>query len=107
MVKWLGTDPEEYPTAPRRILNWAAYIHLHYCDFFCYASSDTVKLEDTDFHWAVPFIEQWGTYGVEAVGCLLYGGPECLPIKPSQTPGFMEARAALLALSPKITSEQD
>ena len=103
MIKWLGQDPEQYPKAPRMMLNWAAYIHLHYSDFFCYSSSDTIKLEDTDFHWAVPFIDQWGSSGIEAVGCLLWGG---LPIEPCRTPEFFKAYNALMALAPTVTSEQ-
>lgn len=107
MVKWLGQDPEEYPTAPRRMLNWAGSINLHFSDFFAYSSSDSVVLDSEDFHWAVPFIEKWGYHGVEAVGCLLAGGPDFLPIEPHRRPAFMEARAALLALNPTVRSEQE
>jgi len=107
MVKWLDNSPEKYPTAPLAMLLWAGSINLHFNDFFAYADSCSVKLEDTDFHWAVPFIEQWNVHGMEAIGCLLLGGPDCLPIEPQRSKGFIEARAALLALNPIVTSEQD
>ncbi|MGI4873263.1 MAG: hypothetical protein ACRYFX_19040 [Janthinobacterium lividum] len=107
MVTWLKNEPEKYPTAPLAMLCWASSINLHFTDFFGYADSCSVKLEDEDFHWAVPFIEKWGPVGMEAVGCLLLGGPDFLPIEPHRNANFMAARAALQELNPTVVSKQD
>jgi hypothetical protein len=83
------------------MLNSSMAIVLNASDFFNYACADAVTLDQWDFEWAFPFIKEWGDEGVNAVMAYVRGAE---PIKPWQTPRYLEAYAALVALAPEVNS---
>lgn len=83
------------------ILDGCLGIFFNASDFFAYACADAVMLDQSDFHWAFLFIKEWGTEGEQAVMAYLR---KMEPIKPWQTPRYLEAYAALVALNPETDS---
>lgn len=79
-------------------------ICLNANDFFSYASADSVDLEDSDYHWAVPFVEKYGTDGINAI--MSYIRKQC-PIIERQTQAFHKAYAEIVGLHPDVQSEKD
>ena len=77
-------------------------IILNASDFFQFATACAVTLTESDFDWAFPFIKEWGDEGLYAVMAYITKHP---PIKPYQTPRYLEAYAALCLLEPEVFSE--
>lgn len=75
---------------------------LNASDFFQPATACGVSLSQCDFCWAFPFIKEWGDEGLHAVMAYITKHP---PIKPYQTPRYLEAYAALCLLEPEVFSE--
>jgi len=102
MRRVLAGKPRPMTIGLHTILKQSYGILLIANDFFAYATSADVLLSDLDLPWAVPFVEEHGIVGVQAIMAYIEGVE---PIEPHRTKEFKMAMKALKELNPTVNSE--
>ena len=91
--------------AYKKILDSSFSIDLNANDFFSYACSHTVSVNASDiFAWIAPFVEKWGTIGIDVALAYVQNQK---PIAPYETEEFKSAMEELINQNPKVCSDWD